>query len=257
MKTLGGYVCVRNGYRLDYCFEMAIQSLLPVCSEVVVCDSDSDDGTTECLLQMVANNPKIRLINWPWKDPKGVSHNAWIEWLNFARQHLTTECQITLDADEVLSDHPSCHLAIQSALDTDMPARRFDRLNFWRDPHSLIPEGHCCGKVVARMGPTAWKMHSDEPVHAGESPLIDQAIFNPALQIFHLGFLRDQNAFYRKARAVLGIWFDRFDERLEKGEREGKPVWETECAFTDLLVPYTGYYPAPVRTWMSDRGHQI
>jgi glycosyltransferase involved in cell wall biosynthesis len=254
MKTLSGYICVRNALRLDYCIDLSIKSLLPVCQEVVVCDSDSDDGTREMLDKMVAKDPRIRAINWPWTNPRGVSHHAWIEWLNHARQHLTADCQITLDADEVLDDRPECHLAIHSALQGNNPARFFDRLNFWKDAHHLIPEGHCCGKFVARMGPTDQKMHSDEPLHPGESALVDNAVRNEHLKIFHLGFLRDRAAFYRKARAVSEIWFNRFDERLEKGELEGKELAETECDYSHLLAPYKdGYYPEGVREWLQDR----
>jgi len=54
------------------------------------------------------------------------------------------------------------------------------------------------------------------------------------------------------------MWFSRYDERLEKGEREGRPVWETECAFTDRLVPYNDcYYPSEVRKWLEARGHRV
>lgn len=98
-------------------------------------------------------------------------------------------------------------------------------------------------------------MQSDQPCHPGESQLIDEAIKAPDLRIYHLGFLRDKAAFYRKARALGDIWFNRYDDRLEKGEREGKPLWETECAYTDRLVRYDGYYPEGVRLWLGARGH--
>lgn len=259
MKTLGGYVCVRNALRLDYCVDLAIKSLLDLnfLHELILCDSDSDDGTREVLDAWAVADPRVRVINWPWTNPKGVSHHAWLEWLNFARQHLRTDVQITLDADEVLDNQPLSNLAIWDALNSDNPCRYFDRLNFWRDPGSLIPEGECCGKYVARMGPTSYPMQSDQPCHPGESRLIDEAVRAKHLKIFHLGFLREQHAFYRKARAVSEIWFNRFDERLEEGEKKGIPLWETECSWKDKLVPYTGTFPAGVVKWLRLRGHQI
>lgn len=267
MKTLGGYVCVRNGVDLDYCFQEAVMSLLPVCDEVVVCDSDSTDGARDAIENLMDyeklkllhyRSPKIRLINWPWTDPKARSHHAWVEWLNFARSYLTTDCQITLDADEVLDDNPLCHQVIRDALQTDNPCRTFDRLNFWRDPHSLIPDGHCCGKFVTRMGWTKYPMVSDEPHHPGESQLLDEAVRHPDLKIFHLGFLRPKDKFYAKARAVSRIWQgDSLDPRLVKGEQEGKELWETDCDYSDKLVPYNGPYPASVKAWLRQRGHIV
>lgn len=257
IKTLGGFVCVRNGDRLDYCWREAVASLLPVCSEIVISDSNSNDGTTEVLHQMARDEPKIRVINWPWTDPKGESHHAFIRWLNFARSHLTTDCQITLDADEVLDDNPLCHRVILDALHTDNPCRFFHRLNFWRDARSLIPPHYCCAHHVARMGPASYFVHSDEPrtENGQDWRILDEAVFHPDLKIFHLGFLRRREAFYEKAKAVGSMWFASYDERIKAAEEAGKPVWESECEYSDKLIPYSGGYPASVRRWLEERGH--
>jgi len=252
---LSGYVCVRNGDSLDYCWELAVSSLLPVCDEVVICDSDSTDGTKQRAEYWAAYEPKIRVINYPWPDPKGDS-NWWVTWLNFARRHLKHEMQICLDADEVLSDDENCHQAVSQGLDAGM-SLTFDRLNFWRDPHSLIPDGYCCGKWVTRMGPSEYHMPSDEPHHAGELPIIDHAIRDSRLKIFHLGFLRKTEAFYAKAKVVLPAFFHRYDQRLEFAERDGKKVHESECEYNDKLVPYHGYYPEKVIRWLNERGYEV
>jgi hypothetical protein len=174
--------------------------------------------------------------------------------------HLTTDCQITLDADEVLDDNPLCHLVIRDALQTDNPARKFDRLNFWQDPRHLIPEGHCCGKIVARMGPADWKMHSDEP-HQDDGDdwrMVERSVFHPDLRIFHLGFLRRRDAFYDKNKIIARMWNgpdQPRDPRLIAGEERGLELWQTECAYADQLVHYTGDFPAGVKAWLLERGH--
>jgi hypothetical protein len=254
MNTLGGFIVIRNGDLLDYSWREAAQSLLPHVQELVICDCDSTDGTTQEIQRWADLEPKIRYANFPWTDPKGVSHNWWIDALNFGRQQLTTTHFVYVDSDEYLSDHPDCITALQEALADGKP-RLMDRLNFWRDAQSLIPEGEVCGRKVSRFGPVAYEAVSDEPRHAGERPILDEAIFDERLVVFHLGFLREQKAFYRKARAVLDIWFRRYDERLAKTEEEGRPVWESECAFTDRLVPWQGYMPLPVQHWLAARGH--
>lgn len=253
-KTLGGFVCVRNGIDLDYSWQLAAESLLKVVDELVLCDSDSTDGTHEAMQRMADKEPRIKIINWPWPSPKGESHHWFIEWLNFARSHLTTDFCLYLDADEVLSDAPECHEAIREAV-AKKKCLTVDRLNFWRDAESLIPDGHCCGKWCTRFGPTKYECVSDEPHHAGEREVVDKAVKEPRVQIFHLGFLREKKAFYRKARVVLEGWFNRFDPRLELGEKEDKPLWETECEFGNLLVPFSGYMPDAVQLWLSERGH--
>lgn len=255
ISDLGGFVCVRNNFRLDYCADLAVQSLLEVCEEVVVCDSDSTDGTTEFFQRWAEIEPRIKLINMPWTNPKGVSHNHWIEWLNYAREHLATPHSVYVDADEILDLRPESIAALREAVE-GRKSLRVDRLNFYRDPQHLIPDGECCGKWCVRVGPSEYRSVSDQPIHPGEERIVDEAINEPRIKIFHIGFLRDKDAFYRKARAVLDIWFNRFDSRLEEGEKKGIPVWETECEWIDRIVPYTeNYYPEPVKNWLIGRGH--
>lgn len=253
-KTLGGFICIRNGFDLDYCWQEAAESLLKIVDELVLCDSDSTDGTTQAMQRMADTDARIRVVNWPWPSPKGQSHHWFINWLNFTRMQLKSEYCLYLDADEVLSDAPECHAAIREAVEQDK-CLTVDRLNFWKDPQHLIPDGHCCGKWCTRFGRTSYTCVSDEPRHAGEREIVDLAVKEPRVQIFHMGFLREKKAFYRKARVVLGGWFNRFDPRLEEGEKSNKPVWETECSFADALVPFSGYMPDAVQKWLSERGH--
>lgn len=251
--NISAYICVRNAISLDYCLELAKDSLLPVCDELVLCDSDSTDGTRELMERWMDKERKIRIINYPWPDPKGDSF-WWVKWLNYARERLNFPMQLTLDADEVLDE--SCHKRVRELADAGECAS-FDRLNFWRDPWSLIPDGHCCGKWVTRLGHTEYFMPSDEPRHPGECPILDRSRRYPELRIFHLGFLRRREAFYRKARVVLPAFFNRYDERLERAETAGKPLWESECDFTDKLVAYNGPWPNGIQKWLWRRGWTV
>lgn len=253
---LSGYTMVRNGIRLDYPFQLTILSLLKVCDEVVVSDSESDDGTRD-ILEALAElyEPRLRIVDYKWRNPKGQS--SWFtDWINDTREQLQFPMQLELDCDEVLDDTPECYHSIRGAVE-EMACRKFDRLNFWRDPKSLIPDGHCCGKYVTRLGPSALWMPSDEPRHPGECPILDKAIWHPSLRIFHLGFIRSRSAFFAKAKVVLEAFFNRYDTRLEEAEKAGKPLHESECDFTHLLQPYSGGYPAGVKEWLRERGYKV
>ncbi len=254
MSTLGSFICVRNGFELDYSFQLAAESLLKVCDQLILCDSDSTDGTRQALQRMADRDRRITVINWPWPNPVRESHHWFLKWLRFAQSHLKTDMVLYLDADEVLDDSPECHQAIREAKNFGR-CLAVDRLNYWRDAYSLIPDGECCGKWCVRMGLTKYPVVSDEPNAAGEQPMVDNAVKEPRVKIHHLGFLRDKDAFYRKARVVLNTWFGRFDPRLEAGEQQGKPVWETECDFTDRLTRFEGYMPDGVQRWLCERGH--
>lgn len=252
--TIGSFICARNAIDLDYCLELGIESLLAFCDELVLCDSDSTDGTRQLMQRWADKDSRVRVINMPWTDPKGVSHEHWKQWIRFAQSHLKSPWCFYVDSDETVDPSPECISAIKEAAKHGK-CITVDRINYWRSPQEVVPEGHCCARWVTRGGPTKYPCISDWPIHPGEEPIVDNAVKDPRIKIHHLGFLREKQAFYRKAKSVLSIWFNRFDPRLEIGEKENKPVWETECDFTNLLVPYTGTHPEPVQRWLADRGH--
>ncbi len=207
---LTGLVCVRNGTELDYCWREAVASLLPVCEEVLICDSDSTDGTSDSILGWESQEPKIRSINYPWPRPHQ-NEFFWVEWLNWARQHVKTELLLQLDADEVIP--PSSYPMIDSLKETGESAL-FRRFNFWNDPHHLAPDNRCCGTMVARMGRSNLYLPSDEPNPRVHPNLRTHAQQFPTLEIFHYGFIRDPKAFVKKSVTVQNAFFGSCDSRI-------------------------------------------
>ncbi len=247
---LSGLIPSRNALSQDYCLVLSVKSLLPICDEVIVSDAESDDGTREMLAEWQAIEPKLRVVDYKWPDPKG-SMTWFTDWLNDLRGHAKYSSICQLDADEVLTDDPEAHRLIGKAV-AGNAALAVDRLNFVRDARSLIPEGECCGKFVVRIGPSDMFLASDEPHVPGEVPMLDMATIEPNIRIYHLGFLRDPKAYFAKARVVLGAFFNEFDVRLAEAEANGKPPM-SGMPWWDRVVPYNGYYPEAVKKWMQAR----
>lgn len=254
-KGLSGFTVCKNALSLDYCIKECIESMLPVCNEVVVGEMGSTDGTRELLDRMAAEDFRIRIV--PIKDwtlERGMA--SWFVCaLNEARAHLNYSHMLELDADEVLSDDGATREHIASAV-LNTNAFCFDRLNFVRDASSLIPENECCGKYVCRIGPSHLWMPSDEPHARGDIHLLDMAYIQPAAKIYHLGFLRRRKAFFAKARVVLGAFFNEFDTRLAEAEAGGYHAFE-KFPWWNRLASYRGYYPKSVRDWMTARGYEV
>jgi hypothetical protein len=267
-RGLSGYIPVRNGIRLDYCWTEAAESLLPVCDELILCDSDSTDGTREFMEDWAKRDPKIRVINRPW--PELPTFAEWkadkmrppsdalmlVKWLNWIRQHCRYDMQITTDADEVLDDR--CHQKIRRAVEL-REARWFRRLNFWQDAQHLVPDGHVCGSNVVRLGPTELEMVSDEPRPGGEPPIRERAVMESGLTFFHYGFLRKQDAFFEKAKVMHLALHSSYDPRLLEAELSGKP-WFELSRWPDnipLATYHDGYHPGCARAWLRARGYQL
>lgn len=258
---ISGFTLARNCIIGDYCIQECVESLLLVCDEVVVSDGGSSDGTRELIERMADKDSRIRLVEYEWRFPKGDS--KWFtNWINDARGHLKYPTMVQLDADEILSDSKECHAAIREAAETG-DALRVDRVNYWRSPAKpeawVIPDGHCVGKWVVRVGPSKLWLPSDEPHHAGELPILDMAKTEGRVVIHHVGFMRRKDAFYLKSKVVIEGFFTRWDQRLEFGQKEGRELWETEAGkdYEHLLLPFTGHQPDAVQRWLAERGHRV
>lgn len=251
LPGISGYTVVRDAIKLDYCVDLAIRSMLPVCDEVVVCESESTDGTLEMLQAMAAKEPKIRIIHRPWDTSVG-NHEGWLMgWLNFTREHLRYDMQFTLDADEVLCPHAYPEMKRIAAAGK---SAWYLRLNMWMDPFHCAPNGTVCGERVVRLGPTRMEMVSDG-LHEIIPEIRKDAIRNPLLRIFHLGFLRKRQAFFDKSKIVQRALLNTYDARLERAEKENLD-WRALCPFSQPLINYNGDHPEMVKLWCRERGYQ-
>jgi glycosyltransferase involved in cell wall biosynthesis len=249
---VSGFVCVRNALQLDYPVSLAVLSLIPHCDEVIVCDSDSDDGTTEALKTIALIGPKTRYLNRPWNQPHA-QIDWWVQWLNWTREQCQYDRYLYLDADEVLSG--------SGEFDRDK-SYWVRRNNFWRDAHHTVPPGRCCADWVVRYGPTDMtacsdEMYGDDPnmLHAPEPEVRKIAVRHPTREIMHYGFLRKREALFRKVETCIRYWFGGSqDSRLIEAEKHPDVHWTTFCQFDQPLIPFTGSHPEIAREWLKERG---
>jgi len=255
MKTLGGIVCVKDGNSLDYCWREAVASLLPVCNMISLCISaENDDDTEEMAREWMAREPRIVICMYPWPNPKG-NPDFWVDWLQYAKEHARADYVFELDADEVL--HENSYPIIEQLKQRD---GRFSvwcsRLNFWRDAQTLIPPGKCVGDRVLRMMPKDVWMPSDgcHPKGAEATAMGRES----GIGIFHYGFLRERKSFFRKARKLLGYFFNTWDDRMAAAEKDSRGLmmpgisgWEND------LRPFQGTHPELAKPWLRNHGYDV
>ncbi|MCB9252706.1 MAG: glycosyltransferase family 2 protein [Flavobacteriales bacterium] len=63
---VSGFTFIRNALKLDYPVKEAIQSILPLCDEVIVAVGNSDDNTLAYIRDI--GSDKIKIINTVWDD---------------------------------------------------------------------------------------------------------------------------------------------------------------------------------------------
>lgn len=254
--TLSGLVCLKNAIEMDYCWVECIESILPVCDEVVICESGSSDDTCHAIATWMRWEPKLKLCVWPWPNPKG-NPNFYIDWIQYGRAHINGDYLFHIDADEIIDEHSQAVLA-KFKRDTK-PSDRISlighRYNFWNDAKHLIPHGVCLSHIVTRIAPKDVFMPSDGAHPEGRA--ITEMAVPSRVRFYHYGFLRKPEAYFKKSRQLHGAFFNTYDDRLVEAEASGGNWMENipRVEWTNRLVPFTGEHPEIIKPWLKARGH--
>jgi hypothetical protein len=252
---LTGLIVVRNYKTLDYMPIEAARSLIPLCNEVVIADMDSDDGSSEELMEFAKTDSRVRLESMRWLRPFNNPH-WWTAALNTARILFVDPDSylLQLDADELVG--PESKRGIEMAL-ADRSSAFFKRFNFWKDQRHLAPHNRCCGTMVARMGPAHLYLPSDEPHPAASPNIREGAQSYPELNIYHYGFLRRKDAFLLKSEVVQNCFFGSVDSRLLDAKAKGLAWDDVDYFEGEPLELFAGSHPKEAHQWLKDRGFAL
>ena len=253
-RGLTGIVPVRNGEELDYCWRLAVASLLPVCEEVIISDGESTDGTYQAALAWAKEDPKLKVLRWPWPNPVG-DHWFLTKWLNWTQAQASYDMILHLDADEALDragDH-RIRLAVEKR-----ESLWFHRINLWKDPQHEAPHGTVCAHLVVYLGPGEYPAVSDNVYDGGRDPEIkENAKQHDSLRIWHLGFLRDKRKFLKKWRTESTYLLNTVDPRCGQCEESGEDWVEVTMWKDRQLIEHGLTIPADLRPWLIERGHKL
>jgi glycosyltransferase involved in cell wall biosynthesis len=252
--SLAGLICVRNGNELDYCWKEAIESMLPICDEVVVCDGQSTDDTQDMIRDWMKRESKIKLCVYDWPNPIG-DIEFWVNWLNYARGHVSCDFYIQLDADEVL--HEKSYDDVKGFLKLGRASARCIRWNFWKDARHLIPSGECLARDVCRIAPKNVWLPSDGQ-HPKGAEMVTMSR-QTKIEIFHYGFLRKRDAYFQKSKSLHRMFFNTYDPRLTQAELAGGNWMERieGVEWSNRLDAFTGSHPVVMASWLKERNYEI
>ena len=214
---VSGFTFVRNALKYDYPIVEAIQSILPICDEVVVAVGNSDDGTLD-LIKGIASN-KIRIIETVWDDAlrEGGRVLAIETDKAFAAVSADSDWAFYIQGDEVL--HEKYHGAVREAMkkykdDTDVEGLLFNYLHFYGS-YDYIGESFRWYRREIRVVRKRKDIFSyrdaqgfrKQPNEKLQVKLIDA-------YIYHYGYVREPKAMRRKFNDFGKYWNG--DEWLEE-----------------------------------------
>jgi hypothetical protein len=123
---VSGFTFVRNGVKYDYPFLESINSLLPICDEIVVAVGQSEDDTLERI--KLLNSSKIKILDTKWDESIRKGGTILSQQTNLALDQVVGDWGIYLQADEVL--HEKDYQSINEAMSRYKDAKEVEGILF-------------------------------------------------------------------------------------------------------------------------------
>jgi glycosyltransferase involved in cell wall biosynthesis len=108
---ISGFSFVKNANLFAYPLLESVNSMLPLCDEVVIAVGKSDDDTLETLKSI--NSPKLKLIETVWNKNNNIDAKVYSEQTNIAYNQCTGDWCLYLQADEVLHENDYAEISKQ------------------------------------------------------------------------------------------------------------------------------------------------
>ena len=129
---LAGFTYVRNGFDYGVPFLESIQSVLPICDEMIVAVGDSNDGTREAIVDL--NSPKIKIIDTVWNMELREGGKVFAQQANIALDQVKADWCLHIQSDEVF--HENDLELIQAQIELHHEDKRVDGfilpfVHFW------------------------------------------------------------------------------------------------------------------------------
>ena len=213
---VSGFTFIRNAVLLDYPIVAAVQSILPLCDEVVVAVGNSTDDTL-ALIQNI--DPKVRIIQTTWDDT--LRENGRVLAVEtdkaLAAINPAADWAIYIQGDEVMheADHPEILKALtRFQHDQDVDGLLFDYLHFYGSYDYIGVSNNWYKKEIRIVKPGRGIYSFRDAQGFRKTPDQKLKVAPANARVFHYGWVKDPQAMQRKQESFHKLWHD--DAWLEK-----------------------------------------
>ena len=213
---VSGFTFIRNAVLLDYPIVAAIQSILPLCDEIVVAVGNSTDDT----LGLIQNiDPKVRIIQTTWDDTLRENGRVLAVETDKALAAINPEADwaIYIQGDEVMheADHPEILKAMtRFQHDQDVDGLLFDYLHFYGSYDYIGVSNNWYKKEIRIIKPGRGIFSFRDAQGFRKTPDQKLKVAPAHARVFHYGWVKDPQAMQRKQESFHKLWHD--DAWLEK-----------------------------------------
>lgn len=236
---VSGFTIIRNAVKLDYTIVQAINSILPVCDEMVVALGNSDDATRE-LLESIGSD-KIRIIDTVWDDTMREGGKVLAVETNKALDAVSDKADwcFYIQADECV--HEQYLPAIKAAMEQYKDDKRVEGLLFnyrhFYGSYDYVGDYKRWYRREIRIVRNDKRIRSYKDAQGFR---IDDRKLNVKLidaYIYHYGWVRHPKFMQEKDRTLSQYWHS--DEWLDKHKNKD----EFDYSGVDSLAKFTGTHP--------------
>jgi glycosyltransferase involved in cell wall biosynthesis len=237
---VSGFTIVRNAVKYDYPIVEAINSILPLCDEVVVAVGKSEDGTLE-LIRSIAS-PKIKIIETVWDDSlrEGGRVLAVETDKAFAGVSADSDWCFYIQADEVLHEKylPAVKQAMQQwKNDKNVEGLLFDYLHFYGS-YDFTGDSRRWYRKEIRVVRNDRAIASFQDAQGFRKNGQKLKVKKAGACMYHYGWVKPPSAQQAKQQSFNKYWHD--DEWMKKHVAD---VAEFDYSQIDSLQRFTGTHP--------------
>lgn len=243
MKVIG-FSFIRNAIKYDYPIVESLQSILPLCDEVVLAVGESEDET----LALVSSiSPKIKILKTVWDDSKREGGAVLAEETNkaFAKIAEDADWAFYIQGDEVI--HEGDHKQIKASMlqwkdDPKTEGLLFDYLHFYGSYDFIGASPRWYPHEVRIIRPSKNIFSYRDAQGFRKEPNDKLMVRSTGAKMHHYGWVKDPRKMQAKQESFNKYWHDDQWMKANVAKRESFNYGEI-----DALEKFEGTHPKCMR----------
>ncbi len=237
---VSGFTIVRNAIKYDYPIVEAINSILPICDEVIVAVGKSEDETLQLIKAI--NSPKIKIIETTWNDALREGGRVLADETNKAFSAIDSDSDwcFYIQGDEVIheKDLPAIKASMQRYKgDKQVDGLLFDYIHFYGS-YDYIGDARQWYRHEIRIVKNDATISSYRDAQGFRKKDEKLNVKKIDAAVYHYGWVKPPEAQQEKQKTFHKLWHD--DDWMKKNVSQNN---EFDYSQIDSLAHFSGTHP--------------
>jgi glycosyltransferase involved in cell wall biosynthesis len=237
---VSGFTFIRNAEKYDYPIVEAIQSILPLCDEVIVAVGHSEDNTRALVAQL---GPKIKIIDTIWDDSLREGGRVLAVETDKALAHIRPDSDwaIYIQGDECFheKDIPNIRKAMEENIhQKKVEGFLFDYIHFYGSYEYVGASARWYSHEIRVIRPNIGVYSYRDAQGFRKKSNLKLNVKKIDATVYHYGWVKPPDAMQRKQKAFHRLWHN--DQWLDKNVGNTDAFDYSEI---DILKKFEGTHP--------------